>query len=232
MAAPGCGKKTRPMASIRMGKSRAPAASPRAGNRRAKRLIDLVVASTALLVLSPVLGIVAALVRVRQGTPILFQQERSGLGGRPFRIYKFRTMLDSTDEAGHLLPEDQRLTVFGSFLRENSLDELPQLWNVIKGDMSVVGPRPFVARYLQRYNTRQARRLEVKPGITGWAQVNGRNDLTWEHKFELDVWYVDNQSFLLDLKILGLTLLKVLRREGISTADHPTDTEFTGTPPE
>jgi sugar transferase EpsL len=220
------------MASITTRKGRGPAEPHRAVTSRAKRLIDLGVASAGLLGLTPLLGIVAVLVRIRLGTPIFFQQERSGLGGRPFLVYKFRTMLDSTDEAGHLLPDEQRLTAFGHFLRENSLDELPQLWNVIKGDMSVVGPRPFVARYLERYNPRQVRRLEVKPGITGWAQINGRNGLTWNDKFELDVWYVDHQSFLLDLKILGLTLLKVLRREGISSDDHATKSEFMGTAPD
>jgi sugar transferase EpsL len=198
---------------------------------RAKRLIDLGVASAGLFCLTPLLGIIAAVVRVRLGTPILFRQERSGLDGRPFLIYKFRTMLDSTDEAGHLLPDDQRLTAFGRVLRKNSLDELPELWNVIKGDMSLVGPRPFVARYLERYSPRQARRLEVKPGVTGWAQINGRNSLTWEQKFELDVWYVDHQSLLLDLRILGRTLLKVLRREGISAKVHATMPEFAGTAP-
>lgn len=185
-------------------------------------------AGLAIVLLSPLIAIVAYLVRRNLGSPIFFTQLRPGLGGKPFVMYKFRTMSDARDSEGRLLPDDQRLTRFGQFLRSTSLDELPELWNVIKGEMSLVGPRPLLMKYLELYTPEQARRHEVKPGITGWAQVNGRNALTWEEKFKLDVWYVDNWTLALDLRILWLTLLKVVRRDGISAAGHATMPEFRG----
>jgi sugar transferase EpsL len=182
-----------------------------------------------LLVLSPVLLVLAILTRWKLGSPILFRQMRPGLHGKPFMMYKFRTMSDARDSAGNLLPDEQRMTRFGRFLRSTSLDELPELFNVLKGDMSLVGPRPLLLQYLERYTPEQARRHEVKPGITGWAQINGRNALSWEEKFALDVWYVDHQSLWLDIKILFLTLWKVLKREGITQAGEATMSEFMGT---
>jgi sugar transferase EpsL len=196
-----------------------------------KRVFDLVVASTGLVVLTPVLAVAAIAVRVRLGSPVLFRQERPGQHGRPFVIYKLRTMTDARDAAGRTLADDERLTSLGRFLRATSLDELPELWNVIKGDMSLVGPRPLLMRYLALYNETEARRHEVKPGITGWAQVKGRNSLTWAEKFALDVWYVDHRSFALDLQILAITVLKVLRRDGISAEAHATMPIFTGSGP-
>lgn len=196
-----------------------------------KRLFDLVIALLALFILAPVIGLVALLVHLKLGAPVLFRQQRPGLHGKPFTLYKFRTMTDARDAAGNLLPDSARLTPFGRLLRNTSLDELPELWNVIKGDMSLVGPRPLLMKYLDRYTPEQARRHEVKPGITGWAQINGRNTLTWEDKFKLDIWYVDHLSLALDLKILVLTLVKVFKREGISAIDHDTMPEFTGTCP-
>jgi len=193
-----------------------------------KRLLDLLAACTALIVLAPLLAVLAVLVRVKLGTPILFCQTRPGLYGRPFTLYKFRTMTDTRDAQGNLLPDAERLTPFGRFLRATSLDELPELWNVLTGDMSLVGPRPLLMQYLDRYTPEQARRHEVRPGITGWAQVNGRNALTWEQKFALDVWYVDHVSFWLDLKIIALTLWKILKREGISQPGQATMEEFRG----
>jgi sugar transferase EpsL len=193
-----------------------------------KRSFDLLSASTALLLLSPVILVIALLVWRKIGRPILFRQQRPGFHGRIFTLFKFRTMTDGTDAEGRLLPSDQRLTPFGSWLRATSLDELPELLNVLKGDMSLVGPRPLKVAYLERYDACQARRHEVRPGLTGWAQVNGRNRLSWEEKFRLDVWYVENGSFLLDLKILWLTLLKVASREGISPEDSPVMPEFMG----
>lgn len=193
-----------------------------------KRLVDLVGAGLAIVLLSPLIAIVAYLVRRNLGSPIFFTQRRPGLNGKPFIMYKFRTMSDARDSEGKLLPDDQRLTRFGQFLRSTSLDELPELWNVIKGEMSLVGPRPLLMKYLELYTPEQARRHEVKPGITGWAQVNGRNALTWEEKFRLDVWYVDNWTLTLDLRILWLTFLKVVRRDGISAAGHATMPEFKG----
>jgi sugar transferase EpsL len=181
-----------------------------------KRFLDVFFAVLALLLLLPVIGFTALLVRFKLGSPVIFRQRRPGLGGRPFVIYKFRTMLDLYDEDGKSLPADQRVTPFGRLLRKMSLDELPELVNVIKGDMSLVGPRPLRMRYLPRYTPEQYRRHEVKPGITGWAQVNGRNALTWEDRFELDVWYVDNWNNWLDIKILWLTVISVLKREGVS----------------
>ncbi len=198
----------------------------------AKRALDCVVAASALLVLLPVLLTIAVLVRFRLGRPVLFQQQRPGLGGRPFVMLKFRTMTDARDEQGQLLPDAKRLTPFGRFLRASSLDELPELLNVLRGDMSLVGPRPLLMEYLPLYSQSQARRHEVRPGITGWAQVNGRNALSWEEKFALDVWYVDHVGLILDLKILWLTLSKVLAREGISAQGDATMPRFSGSPPE
>jgi lipopolysaccharide/colanic/teichoic acid biosynthesis glycosyltransferase len=193
-----------------------------------KRCFDFVVALAGLVVLSPLLLTIVALVRWRLGSPVLFRQQRPGLGGRPFTLVKFRTMTDARSADGAAAPDAQRLTAFGRFLRSASLDELPELYNVLVGDMSLVGPRPLLMEYLPLYNAHQRRRHEVRPGITGWAQVNGRNAITWERKFDLDVWYVDNASFLLDLKILWLTFGHVLRREGISAADSATAERFTG----
>lgn len=194
-----------------------------------KRVIDLVISLIGILLLLPVLIVIGVLVRVKHGKPILFKQKRPGLNGEIFEFVKFRTMTNERDEYGNLLPDSIRLTKFGSWLRKTSLDELPSLLNVLKGDMSLVGPRPLLVKYLPLYNDFQKRRHEVKPGITGWAQVNGRNAITWEKKFELDVWYVDNQSLWLDVKILFLTVYKVFKREGISAEGEATMSEFTGT---
>ncbi|UCJ15197.1 sugar transferase [Pseudomonas sp. MM211] len=193
-----------------------------------KRLVDIALALIGLIALSPVILLVAISIRRRLGAPIFFSQIRPGLGGRPFKMVKFRTMLDAFDTDGKLLPDSQRMTRFGSFLRSSSLDELPELWNVLKGDMSLVGPRPLLMEYLSLYDSCQYRRHEVRPGITGWAQINGRNALNWEKKFELDVWYVDNRSFRLDMKILFLTVKKVLWRDGISAEGEVTMSKFTG----
>lgn len=197
-------------------------------HRVGKRLFDLLLAVPTLIVLSPLLTVLALLVRVNLGAPVLFRQTRPGLHGKPFTLYKFRTMTDARDAQGNLLPDAARLTPFGRFLRATSLDELPELWNVLKGDMSLVGPRPLLMQYLDRYTPEQARRHDVRPGITGWAQVNGRNALTWEQKFALDVWYVDHLSFWLDLKIIALTLWKILKREGISQPGQATVEYFHG----
>jgi len=194
-----------------------------------KRLIDFIGAFIGLVILLPLLILIALLVRVNLATPVLFRQVRPGLHSRPFILYKFRTMRDLRDAEGRLLADEMRLTRLGRFLRSASLDELPELFNVLKGEMSLVGPRPLLMEYLERYTPEQARRHEVKPGITGWVQVNGRNALTWEEKFKLDVWYVDNWNLGLDLKILALTLIKVLKREGISAGGHATMPEFRGT---
>jgi len=172
------------------------------------------------------MGMVAVLGRSKLGRPVIFRQQRPGFLGKPFTIYKFRTMTDAQDENGHILPDAERLTRLGRFLRSTSLDELPELWNVLKGDMSFVGPRPLLMEYLGRYTPQQARRHEVKPGITGWAQVNGRNALTWEEKFKLDVWYVDNIGFRLDMKIIAMTVWKILKREGINQPGQATMEEF------
>jgi lipopolysaccharide/colanic/teichoic acid biosynthesis glycosyltransferase len=193
-----------------------------------KRSSDMILSALGLLVLSPLLLLVALLVRGKLGSPAVFAQVRPGLHGRLFTLYKFRTMTDERDERGNLLPDEVRLTSFGQFLRSTSLDELPELWNVLRGDMSLVGPRPLLVRYLDRYTPEQARRHEVRPGITGWAQINGRNALSWEEKFALDVWYVDHGSFSLDVRILCLTFARVLRRQGISSADHATMPEYSG----
>ena len=196
--------------------------------RAIKRAFDLATSLVGLLVLSPLLGLLALAVRLTLGSSVLFCQQRPGLHGQPFIIYKFRTMTDARDAQGNLLPDAERLTRLGRFLRSTSLDELPELFNVLKGDMSLVGPRPLLMQYLERYTPEQMRRHEVKPGITGWAQVNGRNALTWEQKFALDVWYVDHQSLWLDLKIITLTVWKILTREGISQPGQATMEEFAG----
>jgi sugar transferase EpsL len=193
-----------------------------------KRLFDLSAAVLGLLVISPLLFVLALLVRVVHGAPVLFRQQRPGYKGRPFTLYKFRTMTDRTAPDGNLLPDSERITRLGRFLRSTSLDELPELYNVLRGEMSLVGPRPLLMQYLERYSTEQMRRHDVAPGITGWAQVNGRNALTWDEKFILDVWYVDHWSFWLDIRILFLTLWKIINREGISQPGHATMEEFRG----
>lgn len=191
-----------------------------------KQIFDLALTIPGLLVLSPILVLIALLVRTKLGRPVLFKQIRPGLYGKPFILYKFRTMTDKQDENGDLLPDEGRLTSLGQFLRKTSMDELPGLFNVIKGDMSIVGPRPLLVEYLDRYTPEQARRHDVKPGITGWAQVNGRNSISWEEKFKLDVWYVDNWSLRLDLKIVLMTIRKILKREGINELGQATMKEF------
>ena len=196
-----------------------------------KRLFDFFAGLLTFLILALPLILVFYLVHRRLGSPALFHQVRPGLKGKPFKMIKFRTMTNECDSDGHLLPDAQRLSSFGRFLRASSLDELPELWNVIKGDMSLVGPRPLLMEYLPLYTEEQARRHDVRPGITGWAQVNGRNAISWEEKFKLDVWYVDNQSFFLDVKILALTILKVIKRDGISAQGEVTMTKFTGSKP-
>jgi sugar transferase EpsL len=193
-----------------------------------KRLIDILLSIILLSISSPLLIVIALLVRTRLGSPVLFRQVRPGLHGKAFTIYKFRTMTNSRDEEGALQSDAERLTPFGQFLRSTSLDELPEFMNVLRGDMSLVGPRPLVMQYLDRYTPEQRRRHEALPGITGWAQVNGRNAMSWEEKFELDVWYVDNMSLWLDLRILLRTIWKILRREGISQPGHATAEEFMG----
>lgn len=193
-----------------------------------KRIFDLIVSIILLLIFIIPILLISIVVLISMGSPILFKQKRPGLHGKPFYIYKFRTMTNETDEHGNLLPNEQRITKLGKVLRKLSLDELPQLFNVLKGDISLVGPRPLLMEYLPLYNEEQARRHEVKPGITGWAQVNGRNAISWEERFELDVWYVDNQSFWLDIKILLLTVLKVFKREGINPEDKQFVEKFQG----
>ena len=197
-------------------------------NIKFKRLIDIVGSLIGLALSSPLIIVISLIIYFTMGRPIFFKQVRPGLKGKPFVIYKFRTMLDLKDEKGNLLPDEKRLTTIGKFLRSTTLDELPEFWNVLKGDMSLVGPRPLLMEYLDRYTPEQARRHNVKPGMTGWAQVNGRNAISWEEKFKLDVWYVDNWNILLDLKIIFLTILKVLKREGISAEGHATMPEFRG----
>ena len=193
-----------------------------------KRLFDILGAVLGLLILLPIIVTLAWQVRRKLGSPVLFRQTRPGLHGKPFQLIKFRTMRNAIGLDGRPLPDSERMTSFGSFLRSASLDELPELWNVLKGDMSLVGPRPLLMEYLPLYSLEQARRHELRPGVTGWAQVNGRNALSWDEKFRLDVWYVDNHSFWLDLKILALTVKKVFVREGISAAGEATMTYFTG----
>jgi lipopolysaccharide/colanic/teichoic acid biosynthesis glycosyltransferase len=200
----------------------------KAGFPPAKRIFDLALTLPLLLLLSPLLAAIAVLVRLVHGPPALFRQQRPGFHGRPFYLVKFRSMSDARDPQGRLLPDAERLTSLGRFLRAASLDELPELFNVLRGEMSLVGPRPLLMQYLPRYSPEQARRHHAPPGITGWAQVNGRNALTWEEKFRLDVWYVDHWSLALDVKILLLTLWKVLRREGISPEGGEIMKEFMG----
>ena len=196
-----------------------------------KRLFDLILAALAVVILSPIMLIVSVSVAIDLGFPILFRQKRPGYRGEVFSIYKFRTMRDARDNLGHPLPDANRLSRLGRFLRSTSLDELPELFNIIKGDMSLVGPRPLLIEYLPLYNPEQTRRHDILPGITGWAQVHGRNALTWEQKFGLDVWYVDHWSFWLDIKILALTVVKVLKREGISQPGQATSEPFKGNRP-
>lgn len=193
-----------------------------------KRLFDVCAAALALLILFPVIAVVAWQINRKMGSPVLFRQTRPGLDGKPFEMIKFRTMKDAVDAQGNPLPDSERLTPFGQFLRSSSLDELPELWNVLKGDMSLVGPRPLLMEYLPLYTPEQYRRHEVRPGVTGWAQINGRNALSWEEKFRLDVWYVDNRSLWLDIKILFLTVKKVVVRDGISADGEATMPKFTG----
>ena len=193
-----------------------------------KRLFDLILVIPSLLLLSPLLAVLAILIRIKHRSPVLFHQQRPGLNGQPFMLHKFRTMRDARDAQGNLLPDERRLTRFGCFLRSTSLDELPELFNIIKGDMSLVGPRPLLMAYLDRYTPEQARRHEVKPGVTGWAQINGRNAISWEEKFKFDIWYVEHYSLWLDLKIIAMTIWKTIKREGISQAGHATMEEFRG----
>jgi lipopolysaccharide/colanic/teichoic acid biosynthesis glycosyltransferase len=193
-----------------------------------KRLVDVIGALAGLVLFSPVLLIVAAVLWAKMGRPVFFRQTRPGQHGKPFLMYKFRTMREATDRAGNPLSDAERLTPFGRFLRSTSLDELPELWNVLKGDMSLVGPRPLLMEYLPLYSAEQARRHELRPGLTGWAQVNGRNALSWEAKFALDVWYVDNHSMWLDLKIIWMTVIKVIKRQEISADGEATMSRFNG----
>jgi lipopolysaccharide/colanic/teichoic acid biosynthesis glycosyltransferase len=193
-----------------------------------KRAIDIVGAVAGLVLLSPVMAVIAFLIWRQMGRPVIFSQTRPGLAGKPFRMVKFRTMRDGVDRHGNPLPDAERLTRLGQSLRSTSLDELPELWNVLKGEMSLVGPRPLLVEYLPLYSQEQARRHEVRPGVTGWAQVNGRNAIDWDEKFALDVWYVDHHSIWLDLKILALTLAKVVRRDGIAAAGEATMPKFRG----
>ena len=194
-----------------------------------KRLFDFLVSLVALILLAPLLLVLALLVRVNLGSPILFYQRRPGRNGRIFTMWKFRSMVDACDASGQLRSDAERLTRFGQWLRASSLDELPELWNILCGDMSLVGPRPLLVEYLPLYSAEQARRHEVRPGLTGWAQINGRNALSWEEKFRLDVWYVDHRTFWLDLKVIALTAVKVLRRKDVAAAGEVTMTRFTGT---
>lgn len=193
-----------------------------------KRLVDICVALAGMIVLSPLLCMVAVWVRCGIGSPVLFRQQRPGFKGAPFKIYKFRTMSNALDSHGELLPDEERLNRLGSFLRSSSIDELPELFNVLKGEMSLVGPRPLRMDYLDRYTPEQARRHDVKPGITGWVQINGRNSLTWDEKFVLDLWYVDNRTLWLDIKICLMTVLRVLKREGISAEGYAVMPVFMG----
>lgn len=195
-----------------------------------KRLFDILASLIALVLLSPIIAIVAWKIRQNLGSPVLFRQTRPGLDGKPFEMIKFRSMKDAVDKQGNPLPDNERMTPFGEKLRSSSLDELPELWNVLKGEMSLVGPRPLLVEYLPLYNKEQRRRHDVRPGVTGWAQINGRNALSWEDKFLLDTWYVDNRSFVLDIKILLLTVKKVVVKEGISADGHVTIEKFQGTP--
>jgi lipopolysaccharide/colanic/teichoic acid biosynthesis glycosyltransferase len=197
-------------------------------NKRIKRILDLTIAVPTFIILSPLLIIIAILIRIKLGSPVLFSQQRPGLHGKPFTIYKFRTMTDERDKEGNMLPDRERMISMGNFLRMNSMDELPELFNVIKGDMSFVGPRPLLMDYLKLYTPEQMRRHEVKPGITGWAQINGRNAITWEKKFKYDVWYVDNLSLWIDVKILIKSIVNIVNREGINQPGHATMGKFKG----
>ncbi|MFW1528606.1 sugar transferase [Vibrio parahaemolyticus] len=194
-----------------------------------KRIFDFTASLCGLILLSPIIALVAWKIRKNLGSPVLFRQTRPGLHGKPFEMVKFRTMKDAADEQGNPLPDSERMTSFGDKLRNSSLDELPELWNVLKGDMSLVGPRPLLMQYLPLYSKEQARRHEVRPGVTGWAQINGRNAISWEEKFKLDVWYVDNRNLWLDIKILCLTVKKVFIKEGITSEGHVTAEVFKGT---
>lgn len=194
-----------------------------------KRLFDFLVSLAALILLAPVLLVLAVLVRINLGSPILFSQRRPGRNGRIFTMWKFRSMIDDRDASGKIRSDAERLTRFGHWLRASSLDELPELWNILCGDMSLVGPRPLLIEYLPLYSPEQARRHEVRPGLTGWAQINGRNALSWEEKFRLDVWYVEHRTFWLDVKVIVLTVVKVIRRNDVSAAGEATMTRFTGT---
>ena len=193
-----------------------------------KRLVDILVSFFGIVLLTPIFLLVAFLIRKNLGSPVIFSQIRPGIDGKPFKMYKFRSMKNAIDTSGNPLPDAERLTPFGQKLRSTSLDELPELWNVLKGDMSLVGPRPLLMEYLPLYDKEQYRRHEMRPGITGWAQINGRNAISWEDKFKLDVWYVDNQSLKLDLKILLLTIKKVFIKEGVSSSGEVTTSKFTG----
>lgn len=195
-----------------------------------KRILDIISSLLAIIILSPLLAVTAVLVKTKLGSPVLFKQERPGKDEKIFTLMKFRTMTDECDENGELLPDEVRLTKFGKFLRSTSIDELPELFNILKGDMSVIGPRPLLVEYIPRYNEHQHRRHEVRPGLSGWAQVNGRNTVSWEDKFDMDVHYVDNYSFAMDVKILFMTVLNVLKREGISSETSATMEVFMGTP--
>ena len=193
-----------------------------------KNILDFIISFLGIILLAPFLVIIGLIILFAFGSPVFFIQSRPGFLGKPFKFFKFRTMTNKKDKNGNLLPDKNRLSPLGSFLRKTSIDELPSLWNVLKGDMSLVGPRPLLMEYLPLYTKEQARRHEVKPGITGWAQINGRNSISWEEKFNLDVWYVDNRSFWLDIKIILLTIFKVLKQEGISQSDHTTMPKFEG----
>lgn len=195
-----------------------------------KRILDIISSLLAIIILAPLLAVTAVLVKTKLGSPVLFKQERPGKDEKIFTLMKFRTMTDERDENGELLPDEVRLTKFGKFLRSTSIDELPELFNILKGDMSVIGPRPLLVEYIPRYNEHQHRRHEVRPGLSGWAQVNGRNSISWEEKFDLDVEYVDNYSFAMDVKILFMTVLNVLKKEGISSETSATMEVFMGTP--
>lgn len=195
-----------------------------------KRILDIILSLLAIIILSPLLAVTAVLVKTKLGSPVLFKQERPGKDEKIFTLIKFRTMTDERDENGELLPDEVRLTKFGKFLRSTSIDELPELFNILKGDMSVIGPRPLLVEYIPRYNEHQHRRHEVRPGLSGWAQVNGRNTVSWEDKFDMDVHYVDNYSFSMDVKILFMTVLNVLKKEGISSETSATMEVFMGTP--
>lgn len=195
-----------------------------------KRILDIISSLLAIIILSPLLAVTAVLVKTKLGSPVLFKQERPGKDEKIFTLIKFRTMTDERDENGELLPDEVRLTKFGKFLRSTSIDELPELFNILKGDMSVIGPRPLLVEYIPRYNEHQHRRHEVRPGLSGWAQVNGRNTVSWEDKFDMDVHYVDNYSFAMDVKILFMTVLNVIKKEGISSETSATMEVFMGTP--